>query len=229
MALDLSLSYSQSNDATTLTITDSTGTYDVADNIDGWGDPNPRASFVMANDIVISTDVSIYSPVKYHLTLDITVTDKDGTETTYDSINLFDHNGAAFTTVDDLTWDITAADLVDSGTAMGLSTDKLDDGVYAILYTLLVNDPTAVIIDTVSESILVDGDVRIDVYTKLRQISVDYDNEDNDKSKDIMEALLAYSYLQSIEASASVAMTEEISTMLYSLDKLVSDGSNYIW
>ena len=227
MALNLDLSYSQSNDATTLTITDSSGTYHVGDNPTGWGAPNPRVAFTFA-DIVTSANVASYSPIKYHLTLDVTVTDKNGTETVYDQINLWNHNGGAFTAIADLTWDFTPASFISDSTAMGLATDKLDDGVYEITYQL-ANNYTGVAIDNVVESVLIDGDVRIDVYNKLRQISVDYDNENNDKSKDIMEALLAYSYLQSIEASASVAMTEEISNMLYSLDKLVSDGSNYTW
>ena len=71
--------------------------------------------------------------------------------------------------------------------------------------------------------------MRIDVYNKLRQISVDYDFEAQDTSRDVMEALLAYSYLQAIEASAAVAMIEELTDMLYTLDKLVSDGSHYNW
>jgi hypothetical protein len=228
MALDLSLSYSQSNNATTLTITDSSGTYNNPDNLTGWGDPNPRASFAFS-DIVISTDVATYSPVKYHLILTVTVTDKAGTETTYDTINLYDHRGSAFTAVADLTWDLDAADFVSSGTAMGLATDKLTDGQYEISYQLVQNDDHSTVIDEVSETILIDGDVRYDVYNKLRQIPVDYDNENNDKSRDIMEALTAYSYLIGMEASASVSMQEEITSMLYTLDKLVSDGSHYTW
>lgn len=223
MALDLDLSYSQSNDATTLTVTDTAGEYDAANNTDGWGSPNADYA-----DIVASTDTASYVPDKYHLTLTITVTDKNGTSTAYDAINLYDHNGAAFTAATDLTWDITAADLVASGTAMGTSSDRLDDGTYAIVYKLANNDDGTTV-DTVTESILVDGDVRYDVYNKLRQIPVNYDNEEKDMTRDIMEALLAYSYLQGIEASAAVAMTEEISSQLYTLDKLLSDGSNYTW
>lgn len=228
MALDLDLSYSQSNDATTLTITDIAGTYDVSDNDDGWGDPNPRASFAFS-DIVAASDTTDYSPDKYHLLLTIVVTDKEGTETTYTTINLRDHNGAAFTAASDLVFEINPSHLIASGTAMGLSTDKLTDGIYAITYQLVANHNHSTVIDSVAESVLIDGDVRIDVFNKLRQIPVDYDAESNQRSREIMEALLAYSYLQGMEASASVAMTEELYTMLYTLDKLVSDGSKYTW
>ena len=127
MALDLSLTYSQSNDAKTLTITDSTGEY-TANNTGGWTAPNRTYT-----DIVVSTDVA-NSGTQTHLILDVAVTDKDGTETTYDTINLWDHNGGAFAAASELTWDFTPADFVSSGTAMGVATDKLDDGIYAISY-----------------------------------------------------------------------------------------------
>ena len=44
-----------------------------------------------------------------------------------------------------------------------------------------------------------------------------------------MEALLDYSYLQAIEGSAAVCLTEDLVNMLFTLDKLVSDGSHYTW
>lgn len=223
MALVLDLEYSQSNDATTLTITDTAGTYHAVDNADGWGAPNAATT-----DIVISTDV-VNAGTEYHLLLDIMVTDKDGIETTYDTINLYDQNGGGFADAGDLTWDLTPADFSASSTAMGEATDKLTDGVYSLTYQLVDNDSHSSVQATYSEDMLVDGDVRIDVYNKLRQISVDYDYEAVDTSRDVMEALLAYSYLQSIEASAAVAMIEELVSMLYTLDKLVSDGSHYNW
>ena len=223
MALVLDLTYSQSNDATTLTLTDSAGTYHVDDNPDGWGTSNPDET-----DIVISTDV-VNAGTEYHLLLDVTVTDKHGTETIYDTINLYDHNGGAFADTGDLTWDFTPNHFMSGGTGMGGATDKLTDGVYSLTYQLVDNDNHSSVQATFSEDILVDGDVRIDVYNKLRQISVDYDFEAQDTSRDVMEALLAYSYLQAIEASAAVAMIEELTDMLYTLDKLVSDGSHYNW
>jgi len=225
MALVLDLEYSQSNDAKTLTITDVAETYINPDNLTGWGTPNADET-----DIVISTDV-VNAGTEYHLLLDVTVTDKNNVSTTYDQLNLYDVNGGAFADTTDLTWDLDCTDFVSGGIAMGAATDKLTDGIYAITYRLYDNDDhTATGLQaTFSEDVLVDGDVRIDVYNKLRQIPVDYDYEAVDTSRDVMEALLAYSYLQAIEASSAVAMTEELINMLYTLDKFVSDGSHYTW
>ena len=225
MALVLDLEYSQSNDAKTLTLTDSAGTYHVVDNDDGWetgGATNPDPA-----DIVVLTDTT--TPSKYHLVLNVVVTDKYSVETTYDEIDLYAINGEAFVDAGDLTWDLTPADFDVSGTAMGLSTDMFDDGVYNITYTLRDNTTPFAVVVTFNETIVVDGDVRIDVYNKLRNIPYDYVNEEIDTSRDVMEALLAYSYLQAIEGSAAVCLTEDLVNMLYTLDKLVSDGSHYSW
>jgi len=225
MALNLDLTYAQSNDAVTLTVTDSTGTYDDPDNLTGW--ETGAATNEDVADIIVA---SATTAAKHHLTLIVTVTDKDGTETTYDEIDLFAHDSTGpFTVATDLTWDFNAADFVSGGTAMGAATDKLDDGIYAITYNLVDAPTDLTSVDSVIESTIVDGDVRISVYDKLRQVPTDYDCEDNDRSRDIMEALLAYCYLQSIEASASVSNTSELVTQLYTLDKMVSDGSHYTW
>ena len=221
------LEYSQSNDATTLTITDVAGTYVLVDNITGWGDPGETKEDV--TNIVIASDVVNDGATQTHLLLDVTVTDKNGVETEYDQINLYDQNGGAFSDAGELTWDITAADLDVSGTAMGAATDKLDDGIYELIYQLVDNDDHDTVVQTFSEDVLVDGDVRIDVYNKLRAVPISYDYEAIDLSRDIMEALLCYSYLQAIEASSSVSMKAELITMLYTLDKMVSDGSHYTW
>lgn len=221
MALGLSLSISQSNDATYLTVTDNTGVYDAVTNDTGWGAPNE-----VVTDIVASTTTTA---LKLHALLDITVTDKEGDSTTYDQINLYDHDSSGpFADVTDLTWTIDAADLIASSTAMGLSTDRLTDGIYEITYT--VQDAnTAVAVDTYSVTILVDGDVRADVYDALREITRQYDDEINDESREIMDTLLKYSYLNAINAAASVSESDELVNMLWTLNKLNSDGSKYSW
>ena len=224
MALSLGLSYEQSNNAVTLTLTDTTGVYNVATNPGGWesgGATNPDVT-----DIVAST---VTTAGKYHLKLDVIVTDKAGTATTYDQIDLYDHNGGAFADAGDLIFQFTAADFIESSTGMGDNTDKLTDGVYNITYTLIDAPTDTTITDSIEQDILIDGEVRIDVYNKLRQVSVDYDNENNDKSYDIMEALLDYTYLLGIGASTDTSQIEELYTQLYTLDKLVSDGSKYTW
>jgi len=230
MAFTLDLLYSQSNDATTLTVTDDANTYHAVDNPTGWetgGATNPDPA-----DIVISTDTTAG---KHHLLLTITVTDKNNTTTVYDTLNLWDHakvldsTFTGFTDASDLTWAINPSHLIASSTAMGDSDDRLDDGIYNMVYTLQ-DANSGVAVDSLDEDTLVDGDVRYDVYNKLRDVSsIHYLNELTDTSREVMEALLAYTYLQALEASAAVALTEEIINMLYTLDKLVSDGSSYTW
>lgn len=226
MALVLDLTYSQSNDAITLTITDSAGTYHAVDNDDGWGAPNYAVT-----DIVAS---ATSTGGKYHLELVVVVTDKYNTETTYDTIDLYDHalvlddTFTGFADAGDLTWTFTPDHFDVSGTAMGTSADMLDDGIYDITYSLKEAD-TGTVLVTLNEKTAVDGDVRIDVYNKLRNIPYTYENEYQETSREIMEALLAYSYLQAIEGSAAVCLTEDLVNMLYTLDKLVSDGSHYTW
>ena len=221
MALELSLSVVQSNDATYLTITDDTGAYSVTTNPTGWGSPNEEVT-----DVVVSTDDTAG---KHHLLLDITVTDKDGTETEYDTINLYDHDSTgSFAVVGDLTWIIDAADLVDGSTAMGTATDLLTDGVYEITYTLQ-DANTAVAVDTYEETVLINGGVRIETYDALREISRQYDDEVNNNFREINETLLKYSYLQAMDAADTTSQQDEIINMLWTLDKLNSDGSKYSW
>lgn len=230
MALELSLTHSQSNDAVTLTVTDNAGTYNAGNNPEGWGAPNP-----VVTNIVVSTDV-LNGGSEYHLLLDIVATDKSGTSTTYDTINLYDHalvldpTFTGFGSVNDLTWTFNPSHFDVSGTAMGASTDKIDDGVYVLTYQLVDNDSHSTVTATWTDGWIIDGDVQYDVYNKLRQVPVDYENENNDKSYDIMEALLAYSYFSAINAHTTPeSYTEEISTMIYTLDKMVSNGSIYTW
>ncbi len=224
MALSLALTATQSNDATYLTVTDSTGETAAT----GWG--------VGGNEdyphIVISTDTTTGS--RYHLLLTVAVEDKDANTTTYDAINLYnkasdDGTTVPFAALTDLVWTLDAADLIDNSVAMATSSDRMTDGLYTLTYSLVLNSNHSTVSDTYEVTMLVDGDVRADVYDALREISNNYDNEINDESDEIMEALLKYSYLQAMEASATVALSDEIISMLYTLNKLNSDGSKYSW
>ena len=226
MALNLSLTYAQSNNAITLTLTDTTGVYS-GSNTGGWETGGPPTNPDLVNIVGSATTTA----AKYHLQLIAVVTDKSGTETTYNTIDLYDHNGGAFGDTTDLTWQFNAGDFIGStdSTAMGLSSAKLTDGIYNLTYRLVDAPTDLVISDSLEQSITIDGDVRIDVYNKLRQVSKDYENENNDKSRDHMEALLSYTYLQGLLSSTDTSQIEELYTQLYTLDKLVSDGSNYTW
>ncbi len=240
MALTLDLSYQEQNDNLALVITDVVGTYHAADNPLGWGDPNPAAGFVFA-DIQPAADV-INTADEFHLLLTIAITDSGGTTTTYDTINLQDHNGGDFTDAGDLVFTINMSHLLEDsvtygdGTAAGTATDEMTDGLYAITYTIVDNDDhtkTGGIATTsnyiVSETILVDGVVRTGVYDKLRQIPTSYACSDCCESKTIKEATFMYSYLISMESGAYNAKTEEIYAQLNVLENMIANGSNCTW
>lgn len=220
MALSLSLSSSQSNDAVTWTLTDTAGAY-AADNTDGWGAPNEAVT-----DIVASTTTT---DGKTHLTLDVNVIDKNGTSTIYDQINLYDHNGGAFSDVGDLVFEFNPDDFVSGGTAMGASTDKFDDGVYVFVYGLAqANDGTN--LHLLTGGFIIDGDLKVDLFNALRNVPTLYDDDSNMRSKEIMEALLAKSYWNAIHAYDNPeTYTEEIANMMYELDKMLTDSSKYTW
>lgn len=220
MALDLSLTKEQSNDGRYLVLTDATG--EVLST--GWG-VGGNESY---GDIVGSATTT---PGTYHLLLNITVLNKEGVSTTYNEINLYDFNTTGpFTIIDDLTWTIYADDLINSvtGTAMGADTDRLVDGIWQIEYKLQTAD-TATEVDTLTEQVLVDGDVRADVYNALREIPRQYDDEINDESKEILDTVLKWGYLFGINASSTVSQRAEIESMLWTLNKLNADGSKYSW
>jgi len=222
MALGLSLSATQSNDATYLTVTDTTGETAAT----GWG--------VGGNeDYTDIVSVALSAPGQYLLYLTVTVTDKDGTETSYDAIDLYalaetDGTTVPFAATTDLTWTIDASDLVSGTTAMGTSSDKLTDGIYKLSYSLYSISGAATV-DTYDVYHLVDGDSTIDVYDALRELSQQYDNEINDESRTIMEALLKYTYLLSIQKADIDSEQSRIINMLWTLDKINSDSSKYSW
>lgn len=219
MALELGLSISQSNDATTITMTDNTGT--VGDTSWNFGE-NENFTDIVAEETLTEG--------KYHLTLDVVVIDKNNETTTYSTIYLYDFDSTGpFTSVSDLTWTFDASDLVTAaGDAMGTSEDRLTDGVWTVTYTLKEAHDDG-IIDTYVVNLLIDGDVRADVYDALREISRQYDDQLNYQIPEIMEALLKAAYLRAINASGSVSEQENLINMLWTLDKLNSDGSKYDW
>lgn len=210
MALELSLSYLQYNDATALVLTDDTGNTESGD----WG----QGGNINIDDI---------DNVDYGLELDITVTTSDGSSITYDSIDLYDVFGPFSTYPDDMVFTITADMLVSGGTAMGASGDKLDDGVYEITYTAYDLLPSKTVIDDqLIESILVDGQVRIKVFDQLREISTLYDCTDEDKPlysaefQEILDSLLKYGLFSGMLASVSNATQEEVLNILDTLKRL---------
>lgn len=205
MALDLSLSYVQSNDNKTLIVTDTTGT-----DTGGWGDGT-------------NIDVTDIDGVTHTLELQVKIKTSDGTETTYDYIDLYDEFGP-FSTTADLVFNITAPLLTSLGSALGTSATQLPDGIYTIGYYVdrgLAGDTS------LTETILVDGQVRVEVYDLLRKIPVKYNCSENYRdcfpSEDILDALSWYSYLKGMQFSATLSKQEEILAMLSNLQELIED------
>lgn len=127
MALNLIIgTIVQSNDSTILTISDATGLYDVTTNPNGWGTPN--------------TDLSDIDGSTSDLQLLITYTDSSLVTTEYDPIDFYDLNLAAPTSVEDLVFNITCAELKVSGNAIGTEEDELPDGWYDIVYSISKNE-----------------------------------------------------------------------------------------
>jgi len=230
MALDLALTFIQENDNTGLQVTDNTGET-ATGTATGWGvvsglAPNPATD--LYTDIVASATTTAE---KWHLKLDIVVTTSDGTETTYDQIDLYDlattdGTTVPFAAVTDLVWVIDPANLISDGTAMGAVTDELVDGIYDITYTLADAPTDAVLEDVLETSILVDGKVRVKVYDVLRQISTVYNctNEEEPvytpEYRTILLSMLKYGMFRGMIANLSDGNTTEILNILDTLERL---------
>jgi hypothetical protein len=158
------------------------------------------------------------------LTLDVTIVTSDNTETVYDQIDLFDLHGG-FTLASDLVFPIDCSMLEDSGTALGAATDELPDGIYT--FTYIVNEG-GVAETSYTEDILVEGKVRVAVYELLRTLPTTYSCTEC-KTKEIMDAIFCYGLLNSMESAGYVAKNEELIIQLYTLERLVTNGSSYAW
>jgi hypothetical protein len=170
-----------------------------ADTTADWGTPLPAAVAI--------------------IDLDISITTSNGVETVYETIDLHALHGHA--TQVDMTWDINASMLLVGTVPMGTSDDELPDGLWKITYTLDSNIGTPV-------TILIDGRVRVAVYELLRALPTIY-NCSECKSKTVLDALYAYGCLNVLRSDAYVAKTEEIISLLYTIERLITNGSNYTW
>lgn len=200
MALTPTLSYEERNDNCLLTFTDTTA---------NWG---------TGGNIAV-TDVTA-------LTLTIVITTSDNVATTYDQINLVtlfgDGVAPEFNTQANMVFAINATMLKVSNVAMGTATTELPDGLWDITY--VVNTTAG----TFNEDILVDGRVRVSVYELIRTLPTIYNCQDC-KSKTVLDALYCYGLLNVLQSNAYVAKTEELISLLYTLERLVTNGSNYTW
>jgi hypothetical protein len=160
------------------------------------------------------------------LTLGLSITTSDNTTTVYTPINLvteFSIDGT--TTAAELIYVLDCSYFVSGSTALGTSDSVFPDGIYKFTYTLNA-DPIAV--PPLVEYVLMEGVVRNAVYEALRTIPTLYLCSEC-KSKEIMDAIFAYGYLNSIRAGGYVAKTEELISQLFVLQRLLNYGSNYTW
>lgn len=210
MALALNLSVTEQNDSKVVTFTDTSTGWDTG------GDPS-------------YTDIEARTSQTYSLTLSITINTPSGS-TVYDTIDLYGKGlNTPFASQDDLVFAIDATILLESGEAMGDSDYLLPDGVWDIVYKVQHYETGSwVDVDSKSMSLLVYGQVKTDVYDKLRLVPRWTESEVS-KYRDIQEASYYYTYLQSIEKSAFIARKEDLLEFLETLQRLLINGSNYPW
>jgi len=208
MALTLALDIEERNDSELITFTDTTTNWNVGGNIN-------------------FTSIQARTSQTYSLTLDITI----NTPTSviiYDTIDLYVLHGGAFSVQTDLVFPINATNLTVSSVPLGDANTLLPDGIWDIVYK--VQHYSGGVWSDVANLplyILVDGQVKNQVYNKLMQVPKIYSNLG--PSRDIQEAQLYYTFLQAIEKSAYVAKKVELIDMLETLQRLLLNGSNYPW
>jgi hypothetical protein len=207
MALALNLSVVERNDSRLITFTDTST---------GWGTGgDPTVTVIAAR-----------TGLTYSLTMDITI--NTSTEVIVcDQIDLYGKGVATpFTVQSDLVFELDDTTILVSGTGVG---DVLPDGVWDITYKVqYYTGGVWTDIDVKTFSILVYGDIKTQVYNRLRQIPNLY-SKGILMSRDVQEPLLYYTFLQSIEKSAYVARKSELLDMLETLERLLLNGSNYPW
>lgn len=199
MAVSLALSYSERNDNKVLTLTDTTA---------DWGAPEIDTSAITT------------------LTLDVTITDSSNTTVVYTQIDLVSEFGSpGFATQADMVFPLDCTHLVYAGTALGTTDDELPDGIYTFTYIV---DEGLASEDSYTESILVEGRVRVAVYEALRALPVIY-NCSECKTKEMMDTIFCYGLLNAMEAAGYVAKNEELINQLYTLERVITYGTSYSW
>lgn len=160
------------------------------------------------------------------LTLTVKITTSNSVTTTYSQINLVTkYNIIAATTQAELRFTLDASDLISGTTPLGTNITALPDGIYEFIYTL---NNGLVTVQILNEFVLMEGNVRNSVYKALRTIPTLYMCEEC-KSKQIMDVIFAYGYLNSMRAGGYVAKTEELLSQLYVLERILNYGSSYTW
>lgn len=219
MAVALALTYSQSNDAKTLLLTDNTGAYDAVTNTGGWGAPNQVTS-----DVVLSSATTVD---KYWLTLDVTYTNSSDESTVYDTIDLYDEFTSEFSKSYGMEFELTMAHLLESGVAAGTATDVFPDGIYDVVYTITEAD-TDLLVYIKDYELLIYGNIQIAVFDMVcENISTVYKqklfNADERDWQELLEAEFIHAYYNGLIASADDAQRSKKIEMLYFLEQKLNN------
>jgi hypothetical protein len=207
MALNLTLSFEEQNDAKAIIVRDTTGTEDST----AW-------------DVGLNPNFTEVDNVNYALYLTITITTPDNDPITYDTIDLYDEFGP-FVNYEDLTYTINASHLITNGEALGDADDDIPDGVWDITYTV---SEIGVATQDFTFTVFFSGVIQKEVYDKLRVIPTTYLCSDCN-SRNIREAMFMYAYLVSLKSAAYLGKTEELLTQLAVLERMVINGTNNTW
>jgi len=216
MALDLKLTYTQSNDAVRIKFTDNTGGYNASTNEGGWGAPNASTS-----DIV---GINTSTVSKYHLILRVEVKTSDLIYKVYDDIDLYSEYTSEYSKAYGMEYILTPDMLIEEGISMGLSTDTFKDGIYTVSY-ILNNANDSTLVDRKQYTFLVDGNVRKALYTKSAYIPDIYNckiyNADDQNWRNIIEILGIYSIFQGMLSNPTISEEEDKLNVLSVLERLL--------
>lgn len=208
MAIVLSLaSPTQSADLTTITLQDTST---------GWGNPNPAITDIDGTTVDLTLSITIYTY------------DNPTAGDIYTSIDIYTLLGAAPSVQADLEYVLTPANLlnVDTGNALGASTDPFPDGWYEVVYTISDSDNSGNSASTTYQFFL-DGNVYYKVATHLIDIPETYMYVDkfinNYGADEIIDVLYEVALLDSMEANVAEANKEEILQVLDTLTNITDE------
>lgn len=198
MALTLALSFVERNDNKVLTITDVTT---------DWGGGN-----IDVGDVTT-------------MTLAIDITTSDGTVTSYDIIDVVTLLSLGPGSVQaDLVIPITAALLTVSAVPLGTADDELPDGIWDVVYTVTSTVPVSSA--TVTETELIYGVVKEDVYKLLRKMNNAYE-WDECMDEGVLNTIFAKTYLDALNVLDVSARRTAATDQLYTLERILINLDSY--
>lgn len=200
MALSLALSYAERNDNKALTISDVTSDYGVGENI-GVTDVTEA---ILSISVTTSNNITVdYTPL--------------------DLVELFGSGDIpAFLTQADMIYTIDATMLKVDDVAIGTADDELPDGIWE--FTYVINTTAA----TLQQYVLLDGRVKTATYELLRCLPNIYNCKDC-KSKKVLDTMYIYTCLNIMRSDAYIGKTQEILNLLYTIERMITNGSHYTW